>query len=808
MTTSNQLTENGSQGPADLHVPPAYCQYANGPCDQTFADLDSFAALCLYASEPRSIASTIETAVNTLRDACGDPKAWRLWKDLPIRGQMIFTEICKGMRSSSVVVADVTTLNFNLMFEIGFAIGLGLPVVPVRDATMMSDKKDFDGVGLLDTLGYLDFTNSSELAEKLREPFPKPLPIPPRKTYTDSPIYVLKGPIETEGAVLLLSTLKKSRLRFRAHDPQETRRLSLSAARKQVRGSTGVVANLLDPNREGSRPHNAMCALVCGMAMAEGKVVVMLQEGDVPQPIDYRDVVQAYDEPRQVIGLLEEPVREVVARLQEATGGHAKPPAGLLESLDLGDVAAENEITGLREYFVRTGQFRQALQGRARLVVGRKGTGKTAVFYEIRDAIGASRADLVLDMKPDGHQFTKLREAILDELPLGLQEHTVIAFWNYILLSELAHKVLTRELHYAQMDPLRLERYRELEDAYLAHRLASGDDLSQRLLRQVDRLVERFEAKGEVKHRDDLTELIYEKDIADLDDAVSAYLSDKRSVSMLIDNIDKSWATRGTTTDEILIVRGLLEAGRKLQRQLERGGVDFRCLVFLRTDIWEHLQRSTPDRGKDSAVRLDMDDSEVLREIVKRRIESSTSLEGDFTTMWPTLFESHIGAEESFHYMLDRTLMRPRDVLTFIQRAVEVAVNRGQEKVRAQDILQAEQSFSEDMLVATAYEIEDTHPILAEVVYAFQGAPVSLTPLEMEARLRDEGVVDDAIPAAIELLLWFSVLGIVDPTSQTEKYSYQVRFNLRQLTHAVAKNEARYVIHPAFRAALGIAKTA
>ena len=34
------------------------------------------------------------------------------------------------MRFTRLVVADVTTLNFNLMFEIGFAIGPGLPVCP------------------------------------------------------------------------------------------------------------------------------------------------------------------------------------------------------------------------------------------------------------------------------------------------------------------------------------------------------------------------------------------------------------------------------------------------------------------------------------------------------------------------------------------------------------------------------------------------------------------------------------------------------------------------------------------------------
>jgi hypothetical protein len=708
------------------------------------------------------------------------------------------------MRSSKVVVGDVTTLNFNLLFEIGFAIGLGLPVIPIRDVTYMAAKKDFDALGVLDALGYTDFVNSSELADKLADAHTvRPLPAPPTKAFHE-PIYVLKGPIDTDAAVLLMSTLKKSRLRLRTYDPDETTRLSLPAVRRQVSGSVGVVANLISPERTGSTTHNALCALVCGLAMAEQKVVVMLQEGDVVQPLDYRDVVQTYRRPDQVPKLLEEPIHEIVAQMQEATVGAIQQPLNVLERVDLGDVAAENEILGLREYFVRTGQFRQAGNGRARLVTGRKGSGKTAMFYGIRESVGRSRARLVLDMKPDGHQFTKLREAVLAELPVGAQEHTVVAFWNYILLAEIAHKILVKESHYAQQDGLRLERYQMLEDAYLDHRLASGDDLSQRLLRQVDRLIERFTEAGVVGRRDDLTELIYSGDIGKLDDAVSDYLSEKETVWLLIDNLDKSWATRGTTTDEILIVRGLLEATRKLQRQFEQRDVEFKVLVFLRTDIHEHLVRLTPDRGKDSVIRLDLDDAEVLKQIVARRISASTGLQGDFDVVWRSLFESHVGAEDSFHYMIDRTMMRPRDVLTFVQRAIEVALNRGQAKVRVEDILHAEQSYSEDMLLATAYEIDDTNPILSDVVYAFQGSNARVSREEVERTLLEAGLVPDALPSALEILLWFGFLGSADPNTDTERYSYSVRFNLRQITHPIETGTASYVVHPAFRAALGI----
>ena len=68
-------------------------------------------------------------------------KRWITWKNLDVLGQIIFCEICKAIRYPDLVVADVTTLNFNLMFEIGFAIRLGLTA----------------GADELESFGYIQF---------------------------------------------------------------------------------------------------------------------------------------------------------------------------------------------------------------------------------------------------------------------------------------------------------------------------------------------------------------------------------------------------------------------------------------------------------------------------------------------------------------------------------------------------------------------------------------------------------------------------------------------------------------------------
>lgn len=788
-----------------LYTPPDYCQYVADGCDKDFNSIVRIDGLFLFASKPRPIAATVEAAKDALNDGGG---FWRDWRDLEIGGRIIFCEICKAIRGATTVFADVTTLNFNLLFEIGYCLGLSVPVIPIRDVSFGISKKKFDALGVLDTLGYIDFENAEDLAKKARKAKPPVLGRLPTKSYRETPVYLLKGPVPTEGTVRLLSTLKKSPLRFRTYDPEEMPRTSLYAHWKQVRGSYGVIANLLAPDRDGADAHNALCAFLCGIAMAEQKAVLMLQEegeAESPQPIDYRDVVKTWQNPSQIRNLVEPTIHETFSRMQD-DGAASAHPSGLLESVDLGDPAAENEIAGLDEYFVPTGQFRQAARGHARIVDGRKGAGKTAMFFGLRKAVKRGHQTLVLDMRPEGHQFTRLREAVLEELSEGQREYTISAFWTYLLSAEIAHKILNKKSEYraAQRDPERFEAYETLKKAYQAHGLESKDDLSQRLLRQIDRLAARFGEAGGISSRTDLAELVYGGDIRTLNDAVAAYVTtEKDELWLLIDNLDKSWATRGATKEDVRILIGLLEATRKLEDQLSSRGVDFRCLVFIRTDVLDHLNRATPDRGKETTISLGWDDPVLFQDVIRKRISASTGLEGDFQEVWHQIAEPAVGTEDSFRYLIDRTLMRPRDLLLFAQRAIQVALSRSHDRVTGEDIKHAESGYSEEALSWLGYEMEDTHPGISDALLAFHGAPIAMARSEVADLLMEANIPEEGVDRTIELLLWFGFLG-VRVSSTKELFAYAVQFNLRRLTHPIETGSGRFVIHPMFRVALAV----
>jgi hypothetical protein len=369
---------------------------------------------------------------------------------------------------------------------------------------------------------------------------------------------------------------------------------------------------------------------------------------------------------------------------------------------------------------------------------------------------------------------------------------------------EIAHKIVQDERGHSYRDPRIRSAFEAVEAAYASHRVGQTEqaDFSERLLALVDDIVGRQSSLFRPLDTEAVTRLVYTRDIRVLSDALTEYLgvSKKEHVWLLFDNLDKGWPVLEAQPEDILLIKSLLEATRKLQRQFERRGVDSHAVVFLRNDIYEHLILDPADRGKDTAVLLDWNDPELFKEIIRRRIVSSTEIDGSFDDLWSVFFTSHVRGQESFSYILDRTLMRPREVLHFVRDCIDVAVNRGREKVSEEDVLHAEKSYSDDALVDLTLELKDISPEFSNVPYGFIGTHSVLSESEARQLLHHVGVRDEMLTKVLELLLWFGFLGLhIYPDE--ERYAYQFQHNVQMMRSGIGS--FRYCIHPAFRRALG-----
>ena len=788
-----------------------FCNYTNGLCDQEEVRRKERSVFFVYPSNPPLHAETIRSAIKALSTSHPDT-LWMSWEDMKITGQILFCEICKQIRQAEYVVANITSLNFNVLFEIGYAIGLGKPVCPIRDCSYTEDKQIFDEIGFFDSIGYADYRNSTELAEKINHS--EGISPPIRKvnnTNLQQPLYYLCAPYDNDGGIRILAELKKSTCPFRSYDSREVSRLSLHEAVKQVQSSVSVVSHLLDPKRTGALVHNARCAFVSGLAMAMGKKVLLLQEGGgCNNPIDYRDLVYPYFSIESIPKVIADITR---ATTQQIYYGGGEPPLyskGFLDKIDIGDVAAENEIRSLISYFVRTPQFMQAKQGHAQIVIGRKGSGKTALFYGLRNEVSKTNDSLVLDLKPEGHQFVKFRELVLATLSEGKQLQVVSAFWHYLLVVETAKKIVEKESRTAWHDPTSLALFHEFEDKYNSLAINSEYDFSERLMQLINKFVDAtvFDSKDPT-NANHLTRMIYNEEIVKLSRLVVQKQSEIGNLWILFDNIDKGFTASGLCKEDVLIVRGLLEAARKVQRELRNKGIDCNSVVFIRRDVYDLLINETPDRGKEQAVNLDWSEPSLLEQLLLQRFRASDhTLPMDFNSTWYRIFDSHVGTEGSFRYILSRTLLRPRDLLNFTRKAIQIGASKNHARVNSDDIIEAERQYSEDMFSELRYELRDVFPEFDNILPNFIGSGSKYSKEDINLIALEAGIPEQSIDKILSVLVWFCFVGVLQGADTI--FAYNLGYNqdrINKLLHSTDEGTPRFIVHPAFRSAIQITST-
>lgn len=765
-----------------------------------------------YPSRDAALAKVIAEGVGKANRMLGKRLRYTPWEFNDIAGNPLISPILDGIESSKFVVADITYLNPNVVYEIGFAIGRSRRCFLIRHSQTEGDKRVAREVGIFDTLGYDTYDDADALAGSLTAYVdPKPLAFSSALDRR-APVYVVEPPAKGGVTTVLTSRLKKARYKYRSFNPAEDARLSAVDAVRQVASSAGVLLYLMDGDHDTSFIHDTRTLFVAGLAHGMGKPTLVLAHGSADIPLDVRDVVQRFTRPDDIVEHIAAFSLEITEHLQQADPTPLKDLTPL-QSLQIGDPTAENEMTTLGSYFLRTDQYSKAVRGEVNLVVGRKGAGKTALFIQIRDKTRADKRNVVLDLKPEGYQLLKLKEDILAHLTQGASHHLVTAFWEYLILLEITYKLLEKDQTAHKFNHEIRDLYLELEQTYKTEGYSVEGDFSERLLALSQRIAQDYAQRfgntdGTKLSTDQVTQLVYSHDVRRLRRLVSAYLEHKQSVWVLFDNLDKGWSTQGVDAVDAMVLRCLIDAGRKVERDMRKDGHTVHCLVFIRNDVYEHLMRQSSDYGKEMRVALDWTDPDMLRELLRLRLISglpSASAKLAFDQIWPQLCVSHYKGEETSAYIIERSLMRPRNVIKMFAHAKGFAANLAHQKIQDSDLEKGVRAYSQDLLVELDHELTDVFPDSRDLLYHFIDAEPQLTGSALVELITSAGIAASDAQRVIDFLLYYGILGIQDATEQVH-YIFGVNYDLKvlQIRAARAGGDAVYVMNPAFRPALGI----
>lgn len=298
--------------------------------------------------------------------------------------------------------------------------------------------------------------------------------------------------------------------------------------------------------------------------------------------------------------------------------------AGLtLADIDLGGVDAESDLR-LADYFVTTPYVRFALTGRRNLFLGRKGSGKSALFTQLprlADAAGDRNLSVTL-ITPDQYAWSALKEYREQGL-LAEQAHTNA--WKLTLAVEVCGALLSLEKEWSS------EAAKALETAgkFLSDNFGT---LSPGLVQTATSMVKGLTAFNSSAFGFGVGFDKSEPSEQALTPAVAEQLLNLAKIALAehrliigIDRLDDSWD--GSDEARSLLV-GLLKASKELNDLLGVVKHDYglRVDVFLRSDIYDSLRFDDKDKHRASEQNITWT-PELLKEMVERRLPRGVTVD-------------------------------------------------------------------------------------------------------------------------------------------------------------------------------------
>lgn len=374
-----------------------------------------------------------------------------------------------------------------------------------------------------------------------------------------------------------------------------------------------------------------------------------------------------------------------------------------------GDTTAENDERMLASAFVETADFRTLIESDDRtVVVGRRGTGKSALFYQLNKHWEKDKSTKVFTFSPEDSQIIGFRSLLRPySHSFTLARAATRVLWKYALMMEIAQYISG---HYKFGSLINNDL--KIKDHLTKWKVTNGD-----LLRKC-----RLIAKDYLKPQDpELTigDLQYDLDIAHIEQKLTdALMKSEKNIVILMDRLDE-----GYEPDDIGIgiIAGLAYASIELNKKSRF----IRPIIFLRDNIFRALAKFDPDYSRNvegQVIRLHWDWAQLLGLAAKRmKIHFSLDIEKD-QRVWDRCVDGELQGREGFKRCLQFTLYRPRDLLSLLNEAFFCASRFSRERAIREDLEYSAKSISVARLEDLWKEYSKIFPSIQLVTSAFKSA--------------------------------------------------------------------------------------
>lgn len=357
--------------------------------------------------------------------------------------------------------------------------------------------------------------------------------------------------------------------------------------------------------------------------------------------------------------------------------------------------------------------YSEAIAHRKPLVVGRKGSGKTAIYRKI---IRTREHDVFAY----GHTFSEYpwHHHNLQGMVGVPEEQRFTHSWRYLILLTLA-KILLNQDGSQPWNDESLEELDKIERFVVDSYGSRNPDVTQlftpgkRL-----RIKPHLKIAGMVDASVDLESVpisdlprLFQEVNRSIADSIAACLNPAHSYYVCFDELDKGFDPNDQRYSQMLT--GLLLAATSINNAFRQANKKTSIVLCLRDDIYRTLQFEDKNKLTENFMSvIEWDNPRTkwtLRNLLERRF--AVALETEGACGWEAVFdEAHEmpGRQTKYKHMLDRTFRRPRDAIKFANEVLVAYKARGGSpdgQLGNKDMIAARSPYSEYLLKELSDEI-------------------------------------------------------------------------------------------------------
>ncbi len=770
-----------------------------------------------YGSYPKSSGECIEEAIELINRS--DEVDIESWKKLRISGKLIISQIVTSIEKCDFFCADLTGVNDNVMFEVGYAIAKRKALFLINDVSHLESHRKFKELGLLDTTGYNKYTKTEDIVRHFWDARPfdsvdKVL----WDNFTSNvnlneprvPLLILNGQIDTNINQEVITIAQAYKLPYIIDDASENKVQPLSWYVQQLHNVPAVIAIFSSSSRIGHEIHNAKCAFICGMAAGLGLRVKMIAEKPYETPIDFKELlerIESRSECSKIVNLFLSQVQKDIGELLVRKDVNTiKKKRSQLQGISFGEAIAEHENQILPDYYIEKANMSTLVKNEYNIVVGRKGTGKSATLYYLNELLGREKINHVVIIKPitfevDG--LISLMEASKNEFERGF---LIECIWKFLIYSEIGkhlyHEVKNKPLYAISKNETAFVGYIEERPTIFL------SDFSTRLEEQIkvlrDNDITDIGTGHNQEYRLKISELLHQGTLGEAREHFAKIIPKNHRLVVLIDNLDKSWRPNSKINILSRYILGLLGVSGRIVKELSvvksiQTNLSFHLTLFLRSDIFRYIMASAREPDKLEITRLKWDDRELLFRIIEERFVqlSDGNYSGD--DLWDKFVCKSVDYIDVKDYIMDIIFPRPRDIIYLIKAAKDKAVSRGHLKIEPLDIKSAYHDYSAWVFRSVIVENGITLKQMEDFMYELMGSNIFITRDDILKKMilaKIDSSSDAKIDGFIDHLVDLTIVGREVKVDEFEfEYDADDAKKLKALSKKISSN--RYRIHNA-----------